>query len=456
MKNLLVLLSLLCFFNANSVAQSKSTGSKKRSISSSIKDSITTEKKNNTTKSILNNYYDENGYLLFDKDYPKLSAYNPNQPILENEVEALNYILSNIDFVCNYNPGFYKSDILNFKIKNGKITNVDYDKVTIFKDSLFYKKIKLNQKSLSNFYIPIAHLYSKKLSTKRISTYQLEILHTNNKRYYDSITLKKEIKKNFRTGRYQTLTSKELNLIIRLNLNYNYKIKPENCILERGDLVIDTTQLEIEPRYGCLISEESEVNRFKRVFRIKGQNLVQVKKDDYSYKNIDIIYFNDSSLLRITNNYNNRFKIYADSSLIFNMQDTIPGNYFVRNPLVKDKLIFIYSEIGEHLGCSKQLIEVDSYEKMKNFRFGLYKKYILFKIKGSSSVKKDSIIYLLVSKKEKKKISKNKIIYVSKGCNNTENKSVNYFHLIYDQKIDYINCDSENVHLVNNEILYFW
>ncbi len=455
MKKILVLISILCLICVTCGAQIKTSGSKKRSISSSIKDSITTtEKKNNTTKSILNSFYDDEGYLLAYEDLPNLKGYNPNKPILENEEEALNYILSNIDFVCNYNPGFYKSDILYFKIKNGKITNVDHDKATIFKDSLFYKKIKLNQKSLPNFYIPIAYLYSKKLSTKRISTYQLEILHTNNKRYYDSITLKKEIKKNLKTGKYQTLTSKELNLIIRLNLNYNYKIKPENCILERGDLVIDTTQLEIDPRYGCLISEESEY-RFKRMFRIKDQNLVQVKKDDYSYKNIDIIYFNDSSLLRITNNYNNRFKIYYDSSLIFNMQDTITGNYFIRNPLVKDKLIFIHSEIGEQSGYSKQLIEVDSYEKMKKFRFGLYKKYILYKIKGSSSVKKDSIIYLLVNKKEKKKISKNKIIYVSKGCNNTENKSVNYFHLIYDQKFDYINCDSENVHLVNNEILCF-
>ena len=377
MKNLFVLLSLLCFFNANSVAQSKSTGSKKRSISSSIKDSITTEKKNNTSKSILNSFYDDEGYLLAYEDLPNLKGYNPNKPILENEEEALNYILSNIDFVCNYNPGFYKSDILNFKIKNGKITNVDYDKVTIFKDSLFYKKIKLNQKSLPNFYIPIAYLYSEKLTTKRISTYQLEILHTNNKRYYDSITLKKEIKKNFTSGRYKALTSKELNLINRLNRTCKTDINPIHCIIEHNDYLIDTTKIDRQIKYGCYSFNEDEY-RFKIIFNYVNNNKLHLNNEKHFEYN-DIVFYNDSTLLTISKRTDffrqnlsySPIIIRSNNSIVFDKQDTIPGNYLIQNPLLKDSLIYIHSEFHRYENPF-QLIKIESYKKVKTFRFGFF------------------------------------------------------------------------------------
>jgi hypothetical protein len=470
MKNLLVLLSLLCFFNANSVAQPKSTSSKKRSISSSIKDSITTtEKKNNTTKSILNNYYDENGYLLFDKEYPKLLGYNPNQPILENEEKELSFILTNIHLIGEYHPGKWRDyQIFNFSIQHGKITSVTCgDKKYInVKDSLFFHKIKVNQKRLTHFYIPV--FYKSKNEDNDASFYKsitlkgFEVIGIDMKmdRFYDSIRLKNEINRNFKSEKYQALTTKDLNLINRLNRTYNTNINPNLCIIEHNDYIIDTTKIERQIKYGCYGSNEDRY-RFKIIYNYSNKNELHIKNGKY-FEDNDIVFYNDSSFLTISKktDYFRRNLSYSpiiirlNNSFIFNKQDTIVGSYLIQNPLFKDSLIYIHSEFHRYENPF-QLIKIESYKKVKTFRFGFFKRsYLLeLKIKGSFPKMVDSSIYLYVSKKGEKSIVKNKILDVFQVMSKSDSLKINYYEIRYNHKINYF-CDSVNVRLSTIGIQY--
>ena len=462
MKNLLVLLSLLCFFNANSVAQPKSTSSKKRSISSSIKDSITTtEKKNNTKKSILNNYYDENGYLLFDKEYPKLLGYNPNQPILENEEKELSFILTNIHLIGEYHPGKWRDyQIFNFSIQYGKITSVTCGgkKYINVKDSLFFHKIKVNQKNLTHFYIPVFYKSKNKdsdTSAKFITLKGIEVIGMDREmeRLYDSIRLKKEIKRNFISERYKALSSKELNLINRLNRTYKTNINPIHCIIEHNDYLIDTTKIDRQIKYGCYSSDEDGY-RFKIIYNYQNNNKLHLNNGKHFEYN-DIVFYNDSTFLTISKRTDffrqnlsySPIIIRSNNSIIFDKQDTIPGSYLIQNPLFKDSLIFIHSEFQRYENPF-QLIKIESYKKVKTFRFGFFKRsYLLeLKIKGSFPKMVDSSIYLFVSKKGKKSIVKNKILDVFQVMSKSDSLKVNYFVVRYNHKINYL-CDSVNVRL---------
>jgi len=462
MKKILVLISFLCLICLTCGAQSKSSASNKRSNSSIIKDSIeSTEKKNNSTKSILNSFYDEEGVLLANKDLPNLKGYNPNKPILENEEEALNYILSNIHLVGKYHPGKWRDyQIFIFNIQHGKITSVTCgDKKYInLADSLFFNKIKVNQKSLTHFYIPVFYKSKNEYndtSAKFITLKGIEVIGMDRKmeRFYDSIRLKNEIKKNIKSEKYQALTSKDLNLITRLNLTYNTNINPNHCILEHNDYIIDTTKIERQLKYGCYSSDEDEY-RFKIIYNYINNIELHLNNGKH-FEDNDIIFYNDSSFLTISKTTDffrqnlsySPIVIRLNNSFIFNKQDTIPGSYLIQNPLFKDSLIYIHSDF-ERYKNPFQLIEIESYKKVKTFRLGFIKRsYVLeLKIKGSFPKMVDSSIYIYVSKKGEKNIKKNKILDVFQVISKSDSLKINYYVIRYNHIINYL-CDSVNVHL---------
>ena len=479
MKKILVLISFLCLICVTCGAQSKSSASKKRSISSSIKDSITTtEKKNNTTKSILNNYYDENGYLLIYRSLPRLKGYNPNKPILVDEEQTLNYILSNIHLVKMYEfipmnfdtirPDNFK--FFNFIVKNGKVVDVQCEgqKYINKLDTFFYNKIRINQKGLTNFYLPIYFLTwnnkDRDSCSKLISLKNLQIIGIDRQieRKYDSIRIKNEIKYNFKIGKYKALRNKDLSIINRINLTYNTTINPYHCILTHNDHIIDTTKIEREINYGCERSIEEQY-RFKSIFNYSKKNKIHLKNGIVDEENV-VVFYDDSSFLTFsiqTNPYRNLsyspIIIRLNNSFIFNKQDTIPGSYLIQNPLFKDSLIFIHSAFQRDENPF-QLIKIESYKKVKTFRFGFFKRSYLLELKINGSFPKmvDSSIYLYVSKKGKKSIVKNKILDVFQVMSKSDSLKTNYYEIRYNFKINYL-CDSVNVRLsaigIQNNIL---